>query len=157
MATTAKKRKRRKHRGSRLDRAGGGTYRLRHQALLKLGYATYAEYLRGPEWATIRAKVLIDGAKCYVCDRPATQVHHGSYRPMDLSGKCLDKLYPICGGCHRRIEYRRADGEKLQPKQATSKMKQLATQRRKELAAEDYCWDVPAFHRGPMAPNGRAW
>lgn len=85
-----------------------------------MGFASYADYLASELWASIRSKVLLNGAACYCCGREATQVHHSAYRKKDLEGRDLRRLHPICARCHWLIEFR--DGVKVSVKHAKNRM-----------------------------------
>lgn len=99
-----------------------------------MGYASYQTYLKSDLWASIRSQVLKDDPDCYAnCGRKATQVHHGKYTKKELEGRRLSFLYPVCGYCHWKSEFREKDNEKLSPKQATTKLKQTATRNAREL------------------------
>jgi 5-methylcytosine-specific restriction endonuclease McrA len=65
-------------------------------------YSKYQEYLRSPEWAAIRAKVIKRaGGVCEGClDRPATQAHHLHYQTL-FREFCFD-LVAVCSECHER-------------------------------------------------------
>lgn len=66
-----------------------------------LGFASYADYLDSPLWASIRAKVT--GA-CVRCGKERRQVHHAAYDLETLKGERFDTLIPACQGCHDRAE-----------------------------------------------------
>lgn len=88
-----------------------------------MGYENYAKYLESPLWRRIRALVLRDGRVCAGgCGRMATQVHHGDYSRETLEGHNLTDLYPVCSGCHFRIEFTGA-GRKVPPSKATRTLK----------------------------------
>lgn len=107
-------------------------YRERNRNLRAMGFDSYADYLRSDLWASIRSRVLAPGTKCLVCLDVATQAHHEAYRKCDLEGRDLRRIHPLCSGCHRRIEFRDRDGEKLNPAQARAKMRQAITLRIKK-------------------------
>lgn len=97
-----------KHRGrSRKPRRRIGTaYATRDEVLIRMGFGSYAEYLESPFWKAIRdAKLAVD-PNCELCDVPATEVHHLSYRRGALSGKKRHALVSICRKCHHRVEIR---------------------------------------------------
>jgi len=113
-----------------LSRAGndpltyGNDYASRNRNVKRLGYATYAEYLRSDLWFLIRARVFAaKGRKCVACGLRANQVHHNRYHLNDLSGKNIKFLVPVCGACHERAEF---DGEKkLTVRKAMKKLNHL--------------------------------
>jgi len=81
-------------------------YEARGRHLLALGFATYADYLASPLWASIRQKVLDrDRGQCRLCPKPATQVHHARYDRETLEGTSLTFLGAVCAGCHRFVEF----------------------------------------------------
>ncbi len=82
-----------------------GAYRERNEQLPHLGNSTYAEYLKSPEWAEIRSRVLKRFPICCRCDRTASQVHHFSYHPAVILGRCDSHLLPVCEPCHVAIEF----------------------------------------------------
>lgn len=104
-------------------------YRERNRNIRAMGYPTYAHYLKSDLWYSIRDKALTLKPNCFVCGKKATQVHHGKYRKKDLEGRDFAFLFSVCSGCHHRSEFRDADHEKLSPKQAMAKMRQLRTLR----------------------------
>ena len=106
--------------GYRID-----TYTQRNNILRNMGFSNYAAYLKSPLWDGIRASVLARNPCCFVCEQPASQVHHTCYRRSDLTGKDMRRLVSLCAGCHHEIEFRNKDHEKLNVKQATVKMRQL--------------------------------
>lgn len=57
------------------------------------------------------------------------------YTKKILEGRSDAGLYSTCGGCHFKAEFRQSDGKKLNPKQATAKMKQMRTWREKRKKA----------------------
>lgn len=66
-------------------------------------WANYNAYLRSPEWAKRRQKVLkrANGI-CESClDRPAVQVHHLTYAHL-FNEPCFE-LRAVCHGCHEAI------------------------------------------------------
>ena len=66
----------------------------------------YTQLLRDPRWQELRNMVL--SRESYVCEfcgaEEATQVHHGSYRYLEVELKTLktDHLSALCGGCHQK-------------------------------------------------------
>jgi 5-methylcytosine-specific restriction endonuclease McrA len=70
------------------------------------GFATYRQYLNSDLWKSIRERVFLEhGSKCHLCQREASQVHHRHYGRRTLCGKTLFHLLPVCGKCHRDIEF----------------------------------------------------
>lgn len=112
-------------------------YDARDGVLRSMGFRDYRDYLASPLWREIRARVLRKRPECRLCGGTATQVHHTKYLKGDLYGTRLDNLIPLCGGCHRRIEFRDRDGLKLNTKQATAKLKILVDRNRKRREAEE--------------------
>lgn len=101
-------------------------YRERNRNIRAMGFKDYGAYLKSELWTSIRARVLTERPFCEGCGKDATQVHHSAYRKKDLEGRDLRRLHSVCGGCHFKAEFRRRDHEKLNPKQATTKLKQMA-------------------------------
>jgi len=84
----------------------GIAYQKRLQVVLRLGFATYQEYLASSMWKDIRETVLLrDKCKCKLCGSAATQVHHLSYSYKSMSGKALYLLLSVCSACHKAIEF----------------------------------------------------
>ena len=101
-------------------------YRARNRNLRAMGFKDYKEYLESDLWKGIRKRVLTINPNCVGCGERAWQVHHSVYRKKDLEGQDLRALFSVCGNCHKYTEFNRS-GEKMHPKQATTKLKQLAT------------------------------
>jgi hypothetical protein len=112
-------------------------YRERNRILKAMGFASYRDYLEGDLWASIRTAVLKERPCCFACGRPAIQVHHRCYNKKVLEGRDHGRLFSVCRSCHHRIEFRDRDHEKLNPRQATIKLNQMATSARKRAEAED--------------------
>jgi hypothetical protein len=90
----------------------GNSYKNRAKVLSLLRFSNYREYLASPLWASIRERVFkVKGRKCYLCGNNANQVHHNRYRLSKMSGKSLKFLVPLCGDCHKGIEFK--DGDKV--------------------------------------------
>ena len=106
-------------------------YGERNRLLKSLGFDSYDDYLQSDTWKSLRAFVLKKSPKCLACDSPATQVHHTVYTKRVLEGKSDRGLIATCAGCHYKAEFRQSDGAKLNPKQATTKLKQMRTWRAK--------------------------
>ena len=87
-------------------------YEHRDQNLLEIGFSSYKEYLKSDLWKAIRKKAIDQtGGTCRFCDKPATVVHHMSYRVEVLHGERLWSLIPLCNGHHFFIEFH-SDGRK---------------------------------------------
>jgi hypothetical protein len=81
-------------------------YSKRDDVLKRLGYGSYEEYLASPLWISIRRRAFDKhGRRCVGCKRAATCIHHCSYDEKTLLGESLDRLLPLCGSCHERIEF----------------------------------------------------
>jgi hypothetical protein len=96
-------------------------YKARNRILKALEFASYDAYLASPLWAEIRERKLAsEGRRCFACGKLATQVHHGGYDKLTLSGpgeqssydgaitweKWLElaELYAVCSTCHEWAE-----------------------------------------------------
>lgn len=124
-----KRRPRTSTRQAKLDKraavaTAGGTaaYSIRNRELASMGYATYADYLASPLWATIRKRVFARSNACEFCGDRATQVHHSSYHRSVLDGSNLTQLHAVCRECHLYGEYGDA-GAKMFPAEATQRMR----------------------------------
>jgi hypothetical protein len=106
-------------------------YTERNRVLKVLGFDSYSKYLESDTWKQLRAFVLKENPKCFACQKPSTQVHHTIYIKLVLEGKSTRGLIATCAGCHFKAEFRLHDGEKLNPKQATAKLKQMKTLKEK--------------------------
>lgn len=89
---------------------GINRYKQRDEVLKSIGFSSYKEYLASSLWKSIRARVLREFSTCQ-CGKPATQVHHRSYKKRYLLGKGKLRLAmkPICYDCHKQIEF---DGDR---------------------------------------------
>ena len=95
-----------KHKKFKAKRSkASGKYKHRNKALPYLGYATYEEYLKSPQWLEIRERVLKKYPNCSCCDKTASQVHHYSYNSPIMLGLLDDLLFSICDKCHLEIEF----------------------------------------------------
>lgn len=84
----------------------------RDKRLMRLGFASYRDYLRGDLWKAIRTAKLDLTPKCEICDSSlATQVHHLRYSCNCLKGTDPLPLVSVCPECHKRLEFNR-DGTK---------------------------------------------
>ena len=83
------------------------TYEERDEIVRYLGFGSYAEYLASELWESIKARVLRDKKRCYLCKRrgAAVQAHHHRYTRGNLSGKNLQEIYPLCAFCHVAVEF----------------------------------------------------
>lgn len=117
-------------------------YGERSHNLKMLGYTNYADYLQSELWASIRGTVLCGDPACVGCGRPATQVHHENYDIPVLLGEYLQALHPICGRCHRSIEFSLKRHHKLPPWAATHNLHVLAKENRHRWEkAFDCSWE----------------
>lgn len=91
-------------------------------------------------------------SQCYVCEAYANQAHHRSYRKPDLDGRDIRRIFPICRACHETIEFRERNDEKLNPAQATAKMRQLRTRRLERTGQLPKVPEVPAIDRCVEVP-----
>ena len=81
-------------------------YEQRDSELKTIGFNSYAEYLSSSLWQSIRAKVFqCKGRKCTLCGEEANQVHHQRYSRIELLGRKIKYLHPICETCHKAIEF----------------------------------------------------
>ena len=76
-------------------------------ALERLGFKSYAEYLKSPKWASIRSRQLKRRPCCRLCGARAWQVHHRDYSFDVLNGTNVGCLMSVCGECHLFIEFDR--------------------------------------------------
>lgn len=82
------------------------TYLKRNQLLLEIGYASYSDYLAGPLWASIRAKVMADAKHlCCLCQNKADAAHHIGYGRNTMLGLKLSSIVAVCHSCHTKIEF----------------------------------------------------
>lgn len=63
----------------------------------------YTEYLRSPEWRSVRARAIARAkGTCEGCaERPATQAHHLTYA--HVGAEFLWELRAVCDPCHDRL------------------------------------------------------
>jgi hypothetical protein len=103
----------------------------RKDNLARLGFSSYQAYLRSSLWAEIRARVLErDERTCRFCKRPASQVHHGNYFYLTMSGENINYLFATCGPCHFRGSFSNKKGVLLSSRSATKRMKRGGRRRR---------------------------
>ncbi len=101
------------------------TYAGRNETLRELGYATYRAYLDSPLWTSIKLRVYgKHGRKCVICPKRSTELHHYSYSKAVLQGNDLDKIVPVCGGCHLKIEFK-PSGEKRKLAEAQTQYRRM--------------------------------
>lgn len=93
-----------KRKAAKPSKATGG-YKRRNDLLPEIGYASYPEYLASEDWKRIREKVLRKYPDCCCCDQRASEVHHFSYEARVLLGLWNEMLFPICDGCHKKVEF----------------------------------------------------
>ena len=81
-------------------------YAQRDAVLKQIGFESYSDYRKSPLYARIRARVFKQWDTC-VCGKPATQIHHMSYkrRYLEGRGKIHKFLVPLCDECHKTIEF----------------------------------------------------
>lgn len=81
-------------------------YAQRDAVLGAMGFQSYGEYLASPLWRRIRARMFKVNKMC-PCGKVATQIHHRTYkrRYLEGRGKIHKFLVPICGDCHKLIEF----------------------------------------------------
>lgn len=84
-------------------------YEYRNQAVKKLGFNSYQEYLASPLWKSIRVKVLDrENNTCQICHiAKADHIHHHNYTYKTLRGdkRKLRHLIAICKDCHKKAEF----------------------------------------------------
>lgn len=118
-------------------------YNQRDKVLMRLGFASYRDYLRSALWKELREEKLAANARCEICGDKAQIVHHISYRRNSLAGKHLGGLVSLCNRCHCRVELRE-DGTKRGFEATLKKTKRLLKSRRRDatiaapIAAEDH-------------------
>lgn len=90
-------------------------YGQRNATLRKMGYRTYADYMKSSLWSSIRARVLNrDKFVCRHCGEPgATVVHHLNYWRSTLEGLSTEYLVALHNDCHEKIEFTPKKGVKL--------------------------------------------
>ena len=99
---------------------GQNAYATRNETLKKIGFGSYAEYLRSDLWACVRERAFtMKGKACVRCGRKATSLHHADYKEPTLTGDDVSGLLPVCGRCHEMAE-RGPDGAKTTIEQATA-------------------------------------
>lgn len=70
---------------------------------IRLGYATYEEYLKSPHWERFRRSYYASGrpSKCSVCGDRLVQLHHVTYRR--LGRERFDDVVPLCRVHHQQV------------------------------------------------------
>lgn len=72
------------------------------QTLERLGYASYADYLAGPHWKAIKARLLNFAQRCPVCENDTTRIlHHITYAR--LGAEHDSDFLHVCEDCHNMI------------------------------------------------------
>lgn len=132
-----RKRLKKAQRQRKVELQEGSSYEARNKFLAELRFKDYKSYLKSKLWAKVRAKVFKKkGRVCEICHAHATEVHHSRYHKNDLLGRNLKFLHPICGDCHKNIEF---DGEKkLTLKRAVEKQGVLKERAEKDRAVQEY-------------------
>lgn len=101
-------------------------YGKRNRLILRMGFASYAHYLASELWASIRARVMDAWRhKCVVCHGAASEVHHLDYDRPTMDGSSLSGLTPMCGKCHRKVEFE-ANGKKRTLKESEKRFWRLS-------------------------------
>lgn len=129
----------------------------RKDILKEIGFGSYAEYLKSDLWRSIRYRVLSQkGRRCKVCRCPATCIHHRAYDEKTMRGETLERLVPLCHGCHLEIEF--TDGRKLSLSEANKKLKDLCKVRRRRTNSHHSTKSVeePAEEFGELDREFRA-
>lgn len=137
-----------------------GAYLERNRSLPFIGYESYIEYLKSPEWCEIRSRVLAAHPTCSCCEKPASQVHHYNYDNRVLLGLLDALLFSVCRACHEAVELDES-GQKTTLKQAKVKLMSLlkkkyrrqlnnGIQKLKNVAPHDLNAAIPAL---PMRVN----
>jgi len=98
-----------------------GSYQDRDDILLRLGFASYQQYLNSELWRLIKSRAFkVHGTKCKVCGKETTTLHHKNYEWEVLSGKTVKGLVPLCVECHYHIEF--YQGQKCSLSQANNRL-----------------------------------
>lgn len=81
------------------------------QQIIRLRSMPYEQYLKTPEWAEKREKVLSrDGHRCRACNSEENlQVHHRTY--MRRGHEDLNDLTTLCGPCHEHFHQKISQDE----------------------------------------------
>jgi hypothetical protein len=79
----------------------------RNTILRRMGFKSYAEYLRSDTYKQIRRRAFKEyGEFCEVCGEPAAGLHHSDYSKETLEGD-ISGLVPLCVECHEHVEISR--------------------------------------------------
>lgn len=63
----------------------------------------YWRYINSPGWRRrADARMSLDNSICQVCGKPATEVHHLTYR--NIHNEQPEDLVSLCNTCHRKAE-----------------------------------------------------
>lgn len=112
----------------------GNSYLSRAVNLRELGFESYSQYLASDLWKSIRRRVYaMCGDQCYLCPNRATQLHHNRYHKNDLSGKRLKFIKPVCGSCHKAIEFRNQEKVGVKDVKIAFKMRRKKKNERQKL------------------------
>jgi len=65
-----------------------------------LGFKNYKEYLQSFLWFQRRDLMIELYPRCYSCKKPATEVHHLTYKNIGNEGK--RDLITLCRNCHKK-------------------------------------------------------
>lgn len=82
--------------------------------LYRLGFKSYAEYLRSAHWSELRSRYWKSSLRkaCFICEsRGGLQLHHVRYD--NLGHEYLTDLVPLCDGCHERVHQTERSGIRL--------------------------------------------
>jgi hypothetical protein len=74
----------------------------RQAALKRLGFDSYAGYLKSPEWRALRARYRAsDLPQACICESDEVHLHHMTYDR--VGAERLTDLTPLCANCHALI------------------------------------------------------
>jgi hypothetical protein len=120
-------------------------YCVRDAVLKRIGFNSYAEYLKSDLWKSIRRQVIKQSPDCFRCGKNAEHVHHRSYSFDVMIGRKNNELVSTCSICHRNAEYDELgkkktlseankfyDGESCRKDSATNKKKHAANKHVKQ-------------------------
>lgn len=85
---------------------------IRQARLERLGYASYREYLRSPEWLGVRRRYRQSSdlpQDCVLCGDENTLLHHRTYER--VGEERATDLVPLCPGCHGDVHALVARGD----------------------------------------------
>ena len=63
----------------------------------------YADFLQSMEWKAVRNEYIKTHSKCFMCGRPASEVHHFKYERGELGYLNTKNLVSLCRSCHREV------------------------------------------------------